>query len=173
MNFRTIVFSAVLFMLSAAAAFAQDNQPPAATTAEVPVEQKAPEAAPQVPGPLVDDIHGISLGMTANEVRNKLGKPDTGDSTMMYYDLDKGEQVQLQLNAEKKVSMIAGIYLGKDADPPEFAEVFGPDAQPVRQEDGKIYRQVRYPSEGYWVAYSRLELESGPMTTVTIQKIAE
>lgn len=162
----------VFAVLFSASAFAQDKRPRAATAAEAPVEQKAPETTtPQVPAPLVDDINGITLGMTADDVKSKLGKPDTSDSATMYYDLDKGEQVQLRLDADKKVSMIAGIYTGKNADAPDFSEVFGPAAQPVPQQNGTIYKLVRYPSAGYWVAYSRLELDNGPMTTVTLQKI--
>jgi hypothetical protein len=157
-------FSAVVF---ASTAFGQETIPPNQNAAAVKTV-----AAGQVTGPLVDDINGIALGMTADEVKDKLGKPDTGDAATMYYDLDNGLQVQLRLDADKKVAMVAGIYSGNRADAPEFGEVFGSDVQPTRQENGSVYRRVRYPSKGYWVAYSQLDLESGPMTTVTLQKIS-
>jgi hypothetical protein len=88
----------------------------------------------------------------------------------MYYVFDNGESMQLGLGADEKVTMVAAIYSGKDAAAPELNEVFGADAAKP-DTSGKIYKRVRYPDAGYWVAYSRLNLDAGPMTTVTIQKI--
>jgi hypothetical protein len=129
------------------------------------------EATTQAPQPLIGDIKGITLGMTADEVKSKLGKPETSDASTMYYDLNKGESVQLQLDSDKKVVMVAAMYTGNKADAPDVAEVFGSDVKIVPRKDSRIYKLVRYPAAGYWVAYDRLQLDSGPMTTVTIKKI--
>jgi hypothetical protein len=117
------------------------------------------------------DVNGVTLGMTADDVKEKLGKPDAGDDTSLFYTLPNGESLQLKLDGDKKVSMVAAIYSGKDAKAPEPTEIFGPDASVQPQADGKIYKMVRYPAAGFWIAYSRLNLDGGTMTTVTIQKI--
>jgi len=173
---------AVLFVtFCATAAFAQQTPPPDASSSQQPTADaaapvaEAPAAPPQMqtPAPLVDDVNGIELGMTADAVKDKLGKPDTKDATTMFYELDNGAQVQMRFGDDKKVVMVAATYSGSKADAPEFAEVFGTDVQPTRKDNGSIYKMVQYPSKGYWVAYSRLDLDSGPMTTVTMQKIDE
>lgn len=176
--------AALAFMIFAFAAqsFGQDGAAPVATP-EPQAEQAAPAtqtepAAPAAQGtqtnaPLIDDINGITLGMTANEVRDKLGKPDSGNGTSLYYELKNGQQIQLQLDAEKKVTMVAGIYTGAKADAPEFAEVFGPDKTPQPQENGNVYQRVRYSEAGYWVAYNKVNLEDGAMVIVSLQKIGE
>ena len=38
-------------------------------------------------------------------------------------------------------------------------------------ENGIVYKLVRYPSAGFWVAYSRLNAGGDPLTTITIQKL--
>jgi hypothetical protein len=152
----------------ATATRAQDAQPPAATDASA----VTPAAGPQAARPHISDLNGIRLGMTTDEVKAKLGKPDANDAVSMYYDLDNGQSLQLRLDGDKKVTMVALIYGGREAKAPAFAEVLGPEVPLITKENGSIYKQVRYPSEGYWVSYSRLDLETGPMTTVTMQKIA-
>jgi hypothetical protein len=167
--------AAGLALVCASAAFGQSSEtaeavvPNASDGQAAAATQAAP--APQGPQPLVDDIQGVTLGMTSDDVKDKLGKPDSSDSTSMYYELKDGEQVQLRLNSDHKVTMVAAIYTGKSADAPDFGEVFGTEAQAAPQANGTIYKLVRYPGAGYWVSYSRLALESGPMTTVTMQKI--
>jgi hypothetical protein len=153
----------------AGAVFAQDGQP-ATEPSPAPAAAPAPEAAP---GPVISELHGISIGMTADQVKDKLGKPDTSDAATMYYDLENGESLQLRLDADKNVMMVAVIYSGREAKAPTFAEVLGPDTPVITKENGSIYKQVRYPAKGVWVSYSKLALDSGPMTTVTIQKIPQ
>jgi hypothetical protein len=118
-----------------------------------------------------NNVKGITLGMTADQVTEKLGKPDTSDQTGMLFTLPNDQTLQLSLDADKKVRMIATVYSGKNAKAPEPVEVFGSGETVRPQADGRIYKLVRYPDAGYWIAYSRLNLESGPMTTITIQKI--
>ena len=135
--------------------------------------QSEPTAAtkPAGPSPVVSDLNGVTLGMTADDVTEKLGKPDVGDDSGMFYTLSNDESLQLRLDQDKKVSMIAAIYSGKGAKAPEAADVFGPDGAVTPDTDGKLYKMVRYPKAGFWIAYSRLNLSNGAMTTVTIQKI--
>jgi hypothetical protein len=168
-----VVLAAGVF---AAAAFGQETNLPPETSADTPpAAAEAPAAQPEQPkpaaGPLLDEISGIELGMTVDQVRDKLGKPETQDDASMFYDLDDGKQVQLRLDGNKKVMMVAGIFTGDKAAAPEFNEVFGSAVAAPSEENGTVYKLVRYPDAGYWIAFSRLSLKDGPMTTVTIQKI--
>jgi hypothetical protein len=161
------IFFVVIFA-AACSAFAQSNEKVenVVATNEESVAQK-----PAVSTPVLADLNGISIGMTDDEVREKLGKPATADATSMLFILDNGETLQVGLDADKKVKMAAAIYSGKDANAPEASKVLGSSLEIQPASDGKIYKRVRYPSAGYWVAYSRLNLANGPMTTITIQKI--
>ena len=155
----------------APAAFAQTHED---TQVSEPVAAVEKPKTPAVPGalvPVVADLRGISLGMTADEVKKALGSPDTEDATGMYFELKNGESVQLRLDADKKVSMIAAMYTGKNAKAPEFTAVFGPEAKIEPGENGRLYKLVRYPASGYWVAYSRINTGDSAMTTVTMTKL--
>ena len=161
----------LLVLLFATAAFpvmAQSHEKVenVAATNEEPFAQK-----PAVATPVLTDLNGISIGMTDDEVREKLGKPASSDATGMLFILDDGETIQIGLDSDKKVKMAAAIYSGKDSNAPEASKVLGTGAELKPQENGAIYKRVRYPSAGYWVAYSRLNLANGPMTTITIQKL--
>lgn len=56
----------------------------------------------------------------------------------------------------------------KDRSAPTAVTVLGEEVQ--AQTDGSVYKLVRYPEAGYWVAYSRTAGDS-PLVTVTIQQI--
>ena len=168
--FRKVNLILFLILLFAAAAFqvmaqSDDKVENAVATSAEPSVQK-----PLVASPVLTDLNGISIGMTDDEVREKLGKPASSDATGMLFILDNGETMQIGLGPDKKVSSATAIYSGKESNAPDASKVLGSvELQP--ESDGKIYKRVRYPSAGFWVAYSRLNLASGPMTTITIQKI--
>ena len=154
----------LLTSLSVAAQTGQPDNSSVSTSAQ-------PAPKPAVVSPAITDLRGVTIGMTDEQVREKLGKPEAGDSSGMYFSFSNGESLQLALDSDKKVRMIAAIYSGKDAKAPDVDDVFGNDATAQPATDGKVYKIVRYPTAGYWVSYSRLNLDAGPMTTVTIQKM--
>jgi hypothetical protein len=158
----------LLLTLGAASVFAQTAEP--STPVASNIGQTAAQPALKE-GPAISDLEGISIGMTDDQVKEKLGKPESGDNSGMYFSMSNGQSMQLALDSEGKVRMIAVVYMGSKAKPPEPTEVFGKDGNIEPSADGKIYKMVRYPTAGYWIAYSRLNLENGPMTTVTIQKM--
>ncbi|MEP7213233.1 MAG: hypothetical protein ABI791_09170 [Acidobacteriota bacterium] len=164
-----VLFAFVVVLVPAA--FAQAHEDQQVTEPVAAVEKPKTPAVPGALVPAVNDLKGISLGMTANEVKKTLGDPDTADATGMYFELKNGESLQLRLNAEKKVSMIAAMYTGKNAKAPEFTAVFGPDVKIEPGENGRLYKLVRYPASGYWVAYSRINSGDSAMTTVTMTKM--
>jgi hypothetical protein len=160
-----------LLLLLVPAAFGQSNEERTVTEplATVASPKRASVTKGQVP--LVADLRGVTLGMTTDEVKKALGDPVSADATGMYFDLKNGESLQLQLDANKKVSMIAAMYSGKNAKAPEMAAVLGQEANVEPDAKGRVYKMVRYASSGYWVAYNRTNSGDSAMTTVTLAKI--
>lgn len=109
--------------------------------------------------------------MTSDEVKDKLGKPDSGDETGMYYLFSENESAQIGLDARGKVRTVALSYSNGDADVPKFEDIFGPDVKVVTKKDGGIYKLIRYRAAGYWVAYSRIMSNKKPLTTITMRKL--
>ncbi|MFZ1701732.1 MAG: hypothetical protein WBO10_10370 [Pyrinomonadaceae bacterium] len=120
---------------------------------------------------MVDSLKGIKIGMTANEVKDVLGKPKVTDATGMLFEMSNDESMQLKIKKGKTVTMIAVIYNGKDAEAPAATEIFGNDVIITPQENGNIYKRVRNSAAKYWIAYSRINLKDYAMTTITMQKI--
>ena len=116
-------------------------------------------------------LKGIELGMTGKEVKKKFGDPKIDDEDGYYYVFSDTETMQVRLDDEQKVNVISMTYSGKNATAPEYTEVFGPEAKARPDASGQIHKLVRYPDSGYWISYSRIMLDSGPMTTITMQKI--
>lgn len=131
----------------------------------------APAPAPTAPAPFVNSLKGVTLGMTPDEVRDKLGKPEASDETGMYYSLSKNESAQIGLNPQGKVRTIALIYSNDDSDAPKFEDIFGPDVVNPTKKDGTAYKLVRYPAAGFWIAYSRILANKKPLTTITMRRI--
>jgi outer membrane protein assembly factor BamE (lipoprotein component of BamABCDE complex) len=171
-NFRMSSVAALsliigLFFCLSTATFAQTE-----TIARSEVKKSAEqEKAQAVLQPATANLKGITVGMTADEVKDKLGKAKFTDATGFYYVFSDDETMQVTLDADKKVQMIAAIYMGDEAKAPKYEDVFGAGAAVEAQPDGKIYKLVNYPDAGYWVAYSRVMVGDEPTTTVTMQKI--
>lgn len=118
--------------------------------------------------PAVIEYKSVKIGTTAGEVRDKLGEAEIDDKDGFYYRFSDEEFVQIRLDKENKVRLISVTYSGESA--PNFADVFGTEANVEAKPDGSIYQLVRYPKAGYWVAYSRTAGEE-PTITVTMQKL--
>jgi outer membrane protein assembly factor BamE (lipoprotein component of BamABCDE complex) len=69
------------------------------------------------------NLKGIAIGMTADEVKDKLGKAKFTDETGFYYVFSDEETMQVTLDADKKVRMIAAIYMGDEANAPKYEDV--------------------------------------------------
>lgn len=119
--------------------------------------------------PVWVEYKGVKIGMTADEVRDKLGKAEIDDKDGFFYD-EKDEMVQIRLDADKKVWLVSVTYSNENKNTPKFADVFGAETPETAKPDGSIYNLVRYPEAGFWVAYSRTAGEK-PTVTVTMQKL--
>ena len=133
--------------------------------------QKSRAAVNAVPAvtqqPLYTEYKGVRLGMTAEEVRTKLGTPEFMDKELGYFVFSETETVQIGYDAAGKVKIISVDYLNGTGAPAPRAVV---GAELETREDGSLYKVVYYENQGFWVSYSRI---AGPViiVTITIQKM--
>jgi hypothetical protein len=150
--FVTVVALVLLGTSSAATTFAQTTRENAHTT----VSQQ----------PLYTEYRGVHIGMTAPDVRAKLGEPlQKADDQDLYVFSDK-ETAQIAYDASHQVKVISVDYLG-GVGAPDYKAVVGSDV--AVNADGSMYKLVRYEGLGFWVSYNRTAGEVA-MVTITIQK---
>ena len=135
------------------------------------VSTAAIKATPAVMTPAVTELRGISLGMTADEVKIKLGKPMSQDDSGMFFTFSDTESAQIRFDPDGKVRTIAMMYSKGDSDAPKFEDIFGPNVQMAANDDGHLYKMVRYPAAGIWIAYSKIGSDKDALTTVTMKRI--
>ncbi len=121
--------------------------------------------------PILTNYKSVKIGTTRDEVREKLGKPKIDDPDGFYYEISDNEFAQLRTDQDKKVRLISVTYSGENKNAPKMVDIFGSEIIAESKPDGSVYRLVRYPQAGYWVAYSRSAGEH-PTVTVTMQKMA-
>ncbi|MBD0372886.1 MAG: hypothetical protein ICV60_18725 [Pyrinomonadaceae bacterium] len=114
------------------------------------------------------DYRGITIGMSADEVRAKLGNLKEKGKVQDFFVFSDKETAQVFYDEQGKVNAISVNYLGDKSSVPDAVAVLGEAVE--AKEDGSMYKLVRYADAGYWVAYSRTAGDS-PLTTVTIQKM--
>lgn len=124
-------------------------------------------AQPAAQQPLYTDFKGARLGMTADEVRAKLGNPVLKDDELDYFVFSDTVTAQVAYDKTLKAKAISVDYAG-GAGAPEAVAVVG--GQLETRADGSMYKIVRYEGQGFWVSYNRT---AGPIVTVsiTIQRI--
>lgn len=128
---------------------------------------KGDEISDKTLKPYWSQYKGVRLGMSMDEVRDKLdGLKDKGKAQDFFVFSD-AENGQVFYDQEGKVKAIAVNYLDSKKAPDVIA-VFGEEVQ--AKDDGSMYKLVRYPDAGFWVAYSRTAGDP-PLTAVTIQKM--
>ena len=123
--------------------------------------------ADHAPQPAFSEYKGVRLGMSAEEIRGKLGKPALADVDQDYYVISNTESVQIVWDAAHKAKAISIDYI-EGVGAPDYKSVVGSDVQP--QADGSLYKLVYYESLGFWVSYNRTA-SAVRMVTITIQQI--
>jgi outer membrane protein assembly factor BamE (lipoprotein component of BamABCDE complex) len=121
-------------------------------------------------GPAWQSYHEITLGATAEQVREKLGLPKTEDAESLFYIVSDLETAQFLLDTEGKVKAISVIFDAEHLKSPTYSEVFGNSVVVEPREDGGIFKMMRYEDLGFWISYNRMAGEKA-MVIVLIQKI--
>jgi len=139
----------------------------------VSVSAQAPKkvsshAASEDPAPPFLEYRGVQLGMTADEVRKKLGDPKEKGDEQDFYIFSETETAQVLYDKMHKVTAISADFTTVGNNVPTAKAVFGADVE--AKADGSVYKMVRFPKAGYWLSYNRTGGTS-PLTTVTLQKI--
>ena len=119
--------------------------------------------------PAYRDYKGVTIGMTADEARAKLGAPTDKGDTQDFYNVSEKQTVQVYYGADKKVSALVVTYLDAAAGgAPACKSIFGTDAE--AKPDGSVHRMERYPKAGFWLSYSRTAGDS-PLIVITLSKL--
>jgi len=121
---------------------------------------------PQAPvqQPLYREYRGVHLGMTATEVRAKLGEPAAKSDEQDFYIFSANETTQFAYNAAQKVVTISTDYTG-GVGAPDYKNVVGEGLLP--KPDGSLFRMVMYDSERFWVSFYK-SAATVPTITITI-----
>jgi hypothetical protein len=166
-SFVAVVFILGLICCLSAVSFGQTD----ATAQNEIKKDVVKEVKPAVLQPVFTEYKGITIGLTADEVRDKINKkPKIEDKDGFYYVFSDNEAMQIVLDENKKVKVISIIYSGENSGAPTYEAVFGKDVPFEKNPDGRVYKLIRYPESGYWVAYSSSAGENSTIT-VTIQKL--
>jgi hypothetical protein len=157
--FRPALAAAALALLVSLAHSVSAQDAAAAPQTQTQTAQAAAE-------PLYREFRGVKLGMKAEEVRAKLGKPQEKSDVMDFYVFNERERARVYYT-DGKASAVTATYIGKNAAAPAPASVLGAEIE--AKPDGSMYRMTPYPQAGYWVAYSRTSGDT-PMVMITMQK---
>ena len=119
-------------------------------------------------GPVFKDYKGVRIGMSADEVAEKLGEAAVKDDNEGVFLISDFEMVQVLYDKAGRVSALSITYSAEHTNPPTPLAILGEDV--AADADGRIYKLIRYPESGYWVAYSRTA-GTAPVVSVTINKM--
>lgn len=158
------VFSTLCFLSNGIRA-----QTPNGNTESASYVKKESSSKAAAQAPYLKEYRKIAIGTPADTLREAWGKPKMEYPDGLIYELSDSETVQIVIGPEKKTATISVTFAeGKGA--PAFAEVFGTAIMPEKRENGSVYKMVRYPEAGYWVAYSMGPGEKANVS-LTMQKL--
>ena len=116
--------------------------------------------------PIYKEYRGVRLGMTATEVRTKLGEPVMKSNQLDYFVISATETTQIAYDAFQKVVTISTDYSG-GVGAPDYRSVVG-DGMLLQKPDGSLFRMMQYDAAGMWVIYNK-SATTVPVVTITIQ----
>ena len=128
-------------------------------------QEARPGAPPtQIQQQLYREYRGVRLGMTAVEVRTKLGDPAMKSDEQDFYVFSANETSQIAYDAAHKVVTISTDYTG-GVGAPDYKTVVREEL--LQKPDGSLFKIVFHNSERFWVSYNKSASEV-PVVTVTI-----
>ena len=140
----------------------------AAQTTSAQTRKVSAHSPVEEPAPAFNEYRGIHLGMTADEVRKKLGEPRDKGTEQDFFMFNDLETVQIVYDKAQKVVTISADFLSGATDVLTPKQIFGAEVE--AKADGSMHKMVRYPKAGYWMSYIRTSGVT-PLTSVVIQKI--
>ena len=166
-----VILLTSLFILVSGQAAGQQPESPATQdviSKNTPAETTQPPQPAIAASPVYKDFMGVTLGMSASDVREKLGHLKEKGERQDFFVFSESRTAQIVYDEQGKAITISVDYISKSPDTPTAESVLG---EPVQAKpDGSIFHRKRYPEAGYWVAYSRTAGDN-PIVTVTMQKI--
>jgi len=126
---------------------------------------RATNGQAQVQQPLYREYRSVRLGMTAAEVRAKLGEPTLKSDEQDFFVISANETAQIAYNAAQKVVTISTDYAG-GVGAPDYRSVVG-EGLLLQRPDGSVFRMVMYDAERFWVSYNK-SATTAPIVTITI-----
>lgn len=164
----TVLTGALLLFSTTAAAQDPSVTPKQDTVSKNTAVQPNKPAAPAAVAPVYKEFMGVTLGMSAADIREKLGHLKNKGERQDFFVFSDSQTAQIVYDAEGKATTISVDYIGMNSQSPTPESVLG---EPVQAKpDGSAFQLKRYPEAGYWVAYSRTAGDN-PTVTVTMQKI--
>jgi hypothetical protein len=120
-------------------------------------------ALSQVQQPRYTEYRGVHLGMTAAEVRTKLGDPTLKSDEQDFFVISATETTQVAYTANRVVTISTDYTGGVGA--PDYRSVVGEGL--LQRPDGSVFRMVMFESERFWVTYNKTAA-TVPTVTITI-----
>ena len=116
--------------------------------------------------PVYAEYRGVSLGMTALDVRTKLGEPVMKSDEQDYFVISTSETVQIVYQGQQVVT-ISTDYTG-GAGAPDYRSVVGDSL--LQRPDGSLFSMVFHNAQGFWVTYNK-SASTVPVVTITIGRM--
>ncbi len=152
-RFCTFLLAVVCLMLAAGSGMAQRKSGGPATAEEHPT---------------FSEYRGVQLGMTAADVRKKLGAPRDKSAEQDFFVFNDTETVQVVYDLTEKVIAISADFMSPNSAAPTAKDVLGLEIE--AKPDGSMHKLVRFPKAGFWLSYSRTG-GTDAVVTIQLQKI--
>ncbi len=162
-----LMLPAILLVLAVSIANGQTQSSGATQEDVASVTNPTASSAAKANVPLFEDYRGVSIGMSAKEVRSILERVKEGKSQDIVV-FSERESAQIFYDDQGNVMAISIDYFGNDKKAPTPETVLGTSLEP--KPDGSMYRLNRYPDAGFWVSYNRTAGDK-PIVTITMQKM--
>ncbi|MFL6375744.1 MAG: hypothetical protein ACJ73D_13835 [Pyrinomonadaceae bacterium] len=137
-------------------------------TGKVSANAATPRAMPSPDKSLFSEYRGVKIGMTATDVRAKLGKAKEQTDAQDQFIFNDNESALVYYDGTHAVNAIMITFQGDVKNAPSAKDVFGEDVAP--NGEGMVFKMEKYPKAGYWISYTRTS-GSDQMVNIALQKM--